>query len=372
VAKGEERLEHELKDLQAWDPTCRDWRMFDPQECILCFRGAREKNESLGMLATAVFAGTVQACLRGSFWAPSYSSPAAVKVDCAHLSRPSSLLYAVGRMPTRALPVRSEGAKIACFAKCHPLDACARLCSVREHKHVAVVRCTHYKDPRATTRRYNHCREDQVFLRSTYYQSFENMSTEIHAPVAECLNEGGLIYTPGVGILRGPIEEGALWFQDPPRCDIMWTAVQAHPKVAEQGQYALEIEKRAMEVVIDRIFAWAAKHEVDVLVLPPLGCGSNGCMHPALDVADIIYNTAHRYGQYIPQVCIASDYPPHFENGWWEAFSMGVQHGRPAIVRPVLVPVPPYPLARKSPKALADKAMKANKMMSRDLRYTFL
>lgn len=258
---------------------------------------------------------------------------------------------------------------------------------------VAVVRYTSTSDPRndpPTTAigtqpkfaRYTHCREDEVFTRTTYWQAFERMKCDINASVADSLDLGGLIYTPSVGILRGPLEEGALWYQDPPRADIIWVALPPRPQKAEQEQYAHERDRNAMTRVVDRIFLWAAANGVDVLVMPPLGCGAHGCQHPSLDVGDIINKAAQRYAQYIPHVCIGSDWPAHFEvdgsstNKWWESFADAVRNGRPLISKcPVPVTIPPYPKLRKGGKdldAFVEKNRLLNRPKPRTPRTTFL
>merc|ERR1719161_503480 len=139
-----------------------------------------------------------------------------------------------------------------------------------------------------------------------------------------------------------------------------------------------------MSRVVDRIFAYAAENGVDILVLPPLGCGSHGCQHPSLDVADIIHRTAQRYAQYVPQVCIGSDQPAHIEpdgsspsNKWLDAFADAVQNGRPPIVVPEkkIFNRPKLPYVRNSGKdfeALLEKNRKLAGKKPRTPRRTFL
>jgi hypothetical protein len=204
------------------------------------------------------------------------------------------------------------------------------------------------------------------------------MNCDINGSVGDSLDLGGVLYTPGVGILRGPLDEGALWYQDPPRADIIWVAVPPRPQLLQQEQYAHERDRNAMARVVDRIFLWAAANGVDILCMPPLGCGAHGCEHPTLDVAEIIYRTAQRYAQYIPQVCIGSDWPPHFEvdgsetNRWWDAFSDAVQNGRPAVIYDnKLLNIPRSP-RKKSAKELLEKNRKLSRPKPRTHRMTFL
>jgi hypothetical protein len=185
--------------------------------------------------------------------------------------------------------------------------------------------------------RYTHCREDQLFFRTSYWQAFERMQCDINGNVGDALDLGGLIYTPGVGIMRGPLHEGALWYQDPPRVDVIWVALPPRPQLAAQEQYAHEHDRNTVARIVDHIFLRAAGAGVDILVMPPLGCGAHGCQHPPADVADIIFQTAQRYSQQIPDICIGSDLPQHCEpesggvHQWWQAFTHAVQNGRPPI-----------------------------------------
>jgi len=397
------RLDHELRALKDFSIKIadNDWRQLEPIDVSTIFTaGSAESAADLRMLAIGIFTGTAQACMHGWYWAPSAGCPGAAKVNCKHVTRPCSLLYAAEKVPPPGYlkPVGDGEVRITCAAKCHPLDLGARMMS-RAGSRVAVVRYTSTRDPRnepPTTpsgtqpsfARYTHCREDQYFFRTTYWQAFERMKCDINANVGDSLDLGGLIYTPGVGILRGPLEEGALWYQDPPRTDIIWVALPPRPQLAEQEEYAHERDRNAMARVVDRIFLWAAAQGVDILVMPPLGCGAHGCQHPSLDVADIIYRTAQRYAQYIPQVCIGSDWPEHFESlapgstsKWWDAFADAVQNGRPLINKcPMPVITQAFPKLRQSGilygakdfDGLLEKNRKLTRPKPRTPRNTFL
>jgi len=206
--------------------------------------------------------------------------------------------------------------------------------------------------------RYGHLREDQLFLRTTYFKAFETMESDISTPIGDALDMGGLIYTSGVGILRGALEEGALWFREPPKVDVIWIGLPARPHLSEQEQYADDKDRNMVSRALGRAFAWAAAHGADAMVLPPLGCGTHGCQHPSLDVADIIHKIAKQYERYIPQVCVVSDHPGHFEKGWWEDFTAAIQSGRPhPEVRQLVPPIalPPYLVMKKDPVELLEK-----------------
>jgi len=280
------------------------------------------------------------------------------------MSRPVSALHRADKKPPAdALKAKRSGQPdIECFPHCHPLDAAARLASDAGGSHsVAIVRCTAMRDPRNDQAHHTHLKDDQLFLRTSYGRAFENMARDIAAPVGEALDEGGVIVTSGVGVLRGPIEEGALWLPEPPKVDIFWMAIEPRVQFGEEEDYARAEDKTATLCALDRAFAWAVAHGCDALVLPPIGCELQGCRHPRLDVAEAIFTTAQRYGHLLPTVCVASDAPCHFQGGWWEPFAAACQGGRPPSETPAAVtkiPLPPYRLVPKDARAQAEKQKK--------------
>mmetsp|Transcript_97090 Transcript_97090/g.257988 ORF Transcript_97090/g.257988 Transcript_97090/m.257988 type:complete len:426 (-) Transcript_97090:55-1332(-) len=353
------RLSRELRALKAFNADITDWRKLDPSEIAASCSSSMADSTGRSLLATAIFTGTAQACLKGSYWAPSYSCPGAMEVDCRHLSRPISCLYASDRMPRLdALQVRNTTPSITCMPRWSVLDACARVHSSASNARVALLRFTGFRDSRNASIRYGHLREDQLFLRSTYFKAFESMESDINCAVGDALDEGGLVYTSGVGILRGSVEEGALWFREPPKVDVIWVALPARPHLAEQEQYADDRDRNLVSRTLGRAFACAAAHGADAVVLAPVGCGTHGCLHPSLDVADIIHKTAKQYERYIPQVCVVSDHPGHLETGWWEDFAAAVQGGRPHPEARQPVPpiaLPPYLVTKKDTGKLLEK-----------------
>jgi len=368
--EDDERLKAELQALRRFDPSIRDWRTVEPQRCSALFKRACDHMESGALLATMVFVGTAQACLHGKYWAPSQHDKAAVMVDCRHLAKPMSRLYADDCVMPEPSTMMSAGRGLECSIQalfCHPLDACVQL--TMAGMSVAMVHCWSNRDPRNHAIRFLDHREDQLVLRTTYYQAMENMESHLHVPAGDALDTRGLVHTPGVAVLRGPLSDGASWLPSPVRIDVIAASVPPNPKLKEQEQYACEEERYAMSRVVDRIFALAAAVGVDALVLPPLGCGERGCRHPALDVADIIHEAACRYAQDISTVCVASDRPAHAEPGWWDAFAAAVQNGRPAIRRTISVPVPPYPRMKKSAAAMAAKRRQLNAPKPRPIQH---
>jgi len=352
------RLTRELRILKAFDADLDDWRTLDPAEIAWRFHNVTDP-EGRSLLGTAVFTGTAQASMKGSYWAPSFQCPGMEEVDCHHLVRPISCLHTQEKVPPHgAMQPTSQGFSLTCAGRCSALDACARLTHSASTRQVAVVRFTGIRDARNLSVRYGHPREDQLFLRTTYFKGFENIEMDINARRGDAIDQGGLIYTSGVGLLRGSLDEGALWFREPPKIDVLWVGLPARPYLAEQEQYAEERDRLEVSNTINRVFTWAATHGCDSLVLQPACLGYHQLQHPGMDFADIIHNVAHQYARYIPEVCVASDYPAHFESGWWEDFSAAVLNGRPHVEARLRVPpvgIPPRLAPKKEPAHLLER-----------------
>lgn len=381
-AAAECRLDRELRQLASYGgdgndkQNERDWRKLEPAEVIERFKAPKEGEQNRTLLARALFTGTAQALIKGSYWAPFASSPVAEMVDCRHLRRPVSRLYPLGAKPSRLTTAQVR--KGLCQLSFRPgrsmLDVAAELWNGLDRYRIAVVRFSAIKDPRNERTQYNHLRDDQLFLRTSYYQAFENMEKDLDKRLSNAIDDGGLIYTPGVGVLRGPLEEGAQWYSSPPRLDVMWVGLKAAPTAAEQGQYALEDEKNDVIEAVDQIFAWAAANQVDVLVLPPLGCGTHGVLHPHWDMADIIHKAWKKYDKYISQLIMCSDYPAHLEGDWWRVWERSIAQGRPAVEHVVRVLPPCVRQHRPDPQRLIEKAqkMQGGRKTPRPPRATFL
>lgn len=343
------RLIKDLATLKAFDEELEDWRKLEAAK-VFNVLNYQENAQQRSLLATALYVGTTQAVAKGKYWAPCYSDPGAIEVDCAHFARPISRLHRAEKTPSVGAPTQ-QGASLEVVSapRCSTLDACVSKLS--RNPHIALVRFTAMNDPRNMSTRYSHLYEDQIFVRTTYAQAFEKMESDIHAPLDETMKEGGIIYTSDVGILRGSLEEGAKWLDRPPKVDVIWIGLPSHPTMlADSEQYANESDHAAMLRTISRAFACAAAHGADAVVLPPIGCGTHGCKHPGLDVADIIHQAANMYKGHISQVCVASDHPAHAQEEWWDSFAAAVQNGRsppekkssiPPIVLPPWVMPPP-------------------------------
>ncbi|CAE8721158.1 unnamed protein product, partial [Polarella glacialis] len=324
------RLTEELRVAQSLEPGLDDFRKLQPSQVVGRLQLAKQElAEQRAQVAAALFVGTAQACLKGSYWAPSFGAPGAEEVDCRHFVRPISCVHPATKMPSASsLQARNEGLTITCLQGCNELDAALQLASSRECRHVAIIRCTGMDDPREV-RRYSNIFEDQLFLRTTYFQAFERMAEDLHESPQEVLKQGGLIYTSGVGILRGAVAEGAPWVHRPPQVDVIWLTLPARPMLAEQELYGLQEQRDLVASALDRAFAWAAAHGADAVVMPPLGCGTHGCKHPRLQMAGLIHEVAQMHAKHLPAVCVASDHPLHCEASWWDDFAAGVREGRP-------------------------------------------
>eukprot|EP00440_Ansanella_granifera_P016149 gb/GFBE01017540.1/.p1 GENE.gb/GFBE01017540.1/~~gb/GFBE01017540.1/.p1 ORF type:complete len:403 (+),score=74.17 gb/GFBE01017540.1/:1-1209(+) len=355
------RLTQELRAIQPLELNLDDLRRLEPSQVIERLKQAEKEPEKRALIASAIFVGTAQACLKGSYWSPSYAT-AAAQVDCGHFARPVSCLHLMSKMPVSdALKVSGEKARIMCMHGRNPVDAALELSESPENRHVCIVRCTAMEVPRSQTRRYTNMFEDQLFLRTTYYEGFERLSEDVQASPNEVIGEGGLIYTSGVGIFRGSLNDGAPWVERPPQIDVIWLGLPAHPQIGEQELYASEQDRLLVASALDRAFAWAASHGADAVVLPPLGCGMGGCAHPRLQMAGLIHEAHQLHARHLPVVCVASDHPVHCDAAWWDDFAAGVINGRP--IPPPLVHVPAIPLMsdkimKKDANALLDKRRK--------------
>jgi len=205
-------------------------------------------------------------------------------------------------------------------------------------------------------------------------QAFERMERDLQLPIGEAL-ESGLIYTSGVGLLRGRLQEGAAWLREPPKIDVIWIGIPAFPekgasKHGLQDWYIDDADRAAMCRILDLAFASAASRGCEALVLPPVGCSSHACSHPALGVASAIREVAQRYKEFLPQVIVSSDHPSHFRGTCWDDFEEVVRTGKPRpdplVVVPPL-PCPPWVLSRKSAKEVKErKAVVAKALLEQE------
>jgi len=253
----------------------------------------------------------------------------------------------------------NEKQRILCQSGCDPLDAALRL--AQEGRRVALLRCTALEHPHSEYRTYHNIHEDQLFFRSTYFEAFERMEEDVQAVVDDSIKEGGILYTSGVGILRGSFQDGMPWVEKPPQVDVAWFGLPLHPHHGEQEIYSETEERNFVSSTLDRVFAWACAHGADAIVMPPFACNMGGFLHPRLHFAGLIHEVSQLHERHLPVVCVASEHPAHCKAAWWDEFSHGVVHGRP--VPPPIIHVPRIPLmseklAGKDAAALLEKRRK--------------
>eukprot|EP00930_Biecheleria_cincta_P012210 TRINITY_DN11571_c0_g1_i1.p1 TRINITY_DN11571_c0_g1~~TRINITY_DN11571_c0_g1_i1.p1 ORF type:complete len:420 (+),score=58.44 TRINITY_DN11571_c0_g1_i1:57-1262(+) len=353
------RLNEELCAIQALGFGLHDLRKLEPAVLADRFKQVEEEPTQRSLLALATFVGTAQACLKGSYWAPDCSSGR--EVDCGHLVRPVSCLHPITRLPA-ASELKASGEKqvITCMSGCNPIDAALRL-EASACRRVAILRCTSLTDPRSQIRKYSNAHEDQLFQRTTYFEAFERLAEDMQVTPNQAIKEGGIIYTSGVGVLRGPLKDGAPWIERPPQIDVMWLGLPAHPELFEQELYASSADRDYVKSALDRALAWAVAHGADAVVMSPPGCLMGGCIHPRLQVAGLIHEAASLHARHLPVVCVASDHPTHCEATWWDDFALGVEQGRPdpkPIIHVPAIPLMMDGLKKKDPHMLLEKRRK--------------
>lgn len=364
------KLSQEFIRLLALKLDIEDWRTLD-SAVIASKVESLEEPQKRSLWATAVYVGTAQATLCGFYYAPSPKDSEAIRVDVRHLSRPVSCFYAADRKPLmetwdKVLPHCSAPALgVVGMQGKSLLDAAIELCDTPFGRQVCVVRFSGRLDSRNDEQHYRHFHEDQLFLRTTYSEAVEHMASDanIKSSLGAALDQGGLIYTSGVGLLRGPLKEGTPWLREPVKIDVAWVALPKSPKLAFGEQYADEGDLLTLEHTLNQIMLWAAAHGADAVVMPPLGCEFQGCRHPRLAVADTIHKVARRFEKLIPTIALASDNPVHGEASWWEPYEAAVKEGRQPVKMPVEVPpldMPSWMFVKKEP---AQQLQKLNHLM---------
>ncbi|CAE7220334.1 unnamed protein product [Symbiodinium natans] len=332
------RLQEELqKAQQALCIDLDDFRQLEPAWVTRSLEESKQEPEKRSLIATAIFLGTAQACLKGS-----YVSESGQEVDCGHLVRPISCVHPPSSMPSVSLMKASnQKQQIFCSSCSDPLDVALQLARLPQCRRVAILRCTPLEAPRNLQRRYNHIYEDQIFLRTTYFEAFERLARDISVSPDTAIKEGSIVYTSGVGVLRGPLKDGVPWVDQPPQVDVAWFGLPAHPEIGEQEIYAQQADRDVVSAALDRAFSWACAHGADAIVLPAM-CGVGGFRHPRLHFGGLVHEVARLHQRHLPVVCVASDNPVHRGVEWWNPFEEAVTKGRP--VPPPLVHVPAIPL----------------------------
>lgn len=355
------RISQVLQEVAALELGTDDLRKVAPEKLAELLAQSEKEPEKRSSLALAVFCGTAQASIKGLYWSPNYAS-AVEEVECAHFMRPVSCVHPAGKMPGN-LKASGVQSRITCMHRCNPIDAALELSKAPENRHVAIVRFTSVEHPRSQVRRYTNIHEDQLLLRTTYYEAFERLAEDVQVLPGDVLREGGIIYSSGVGIFRGPLSEGAPWIEKPPQIDVIWVGLPAHPHMFEQELYYAEQERAFVAGLLDRTFAWAVSHGADAVVMPPLGCCMGGCDHPRLQVAGMIHEAAQLHSMHLPVVCVASDHPAHCEAAWWDDFAVGVMQGRPRPPPIIYVPEIPLMIDQRRTKDSNDMLEKRRKQL---------
>lgn len=304
-------------------------------------RHPEETAQFKGLMA-AVAVGTLQACSEGSYWSPCFQEGA---VQCRDVRRPVSRVVAA----TSSLPqVDPRGApQISVDSEICPLETCRALACEAQHPRVALVRFVPLGDVQhASTSSLGDFRGAQLQMRTTYLQGLREMSRHAHVDPTQAMESGAVLHTADVTILRGPVEMGATWLEDAPRIDVLTVAIQRHPRIDDQGQYARISEKAQLAETIDRLFACAVMCGVEALVFPPLGVGNAAsCHHPAADAGDLLRKACLAHGDHIPRVFICKEHKDQLP-GDWAIFAAAAASGREPPEHRELVPLAASPFVR--------------------------
>lgn len=353
--------------VQKYKDDTRDWRKLHPYDVMDHFaelekalrpvplletssRG--QKSSDLGSrpliegLIAAVAVGILQACNEHMYWSPCFEDDRSIAHDDLRL--PMSRLVPASAVPDMmVLEARhEESPQVNILPDLSPIATCQMLAASRAGQRVALVRFTAASDRRSLMPSLNDHHEAQLFLQTTYLQALQDMPRHLHADPVQALEEGAVIYTNDVSILRGPIEGGAVWLDDAPLIDVLWVSLQRNPRSDDQGQYARIEEKARVVETIDRVFKVAAANGVDALVFPPLGvCGVAACNHPAADAGDLLRKAILEHNRLIKSVSVCQEYPGQLR-GNWPVFAAALESGRTPVEHRELVPLTASPYLR--------------------------
>lgn len=296
-------------------------------------------------LVSAVTVGTLQACHEKSYWAPSFAD-ARGNATVEDVRSPMSRLVTT-TPDISSLEQRNDIApELKICSDMSPLAACQELAMAGGRRRVALVRFSPAGDRRSLMPCLTDHREAQLFMQTTYLQALQDMPRHLHADPVQALEDGALIYTTDVAILRGRLQDGASWLEDAPVVDVLWVALQRNPRGDDQGQYARIDEKALVASTLDRIFACAAVNDADAIVFPPLGVGgAAGCRHPAEDAGDLLRKAVLEHAKIMPKVWVCQEYPGQLHSTW-APFAAALASFREPIVHRELVPMVASPYVR--------------------------
>jgi len=288
LAAGDDvRLQGIFAEVEKWREEIRDWRKLcvkstaeQIQELRRCEPPPRTPRlysthlrrpppsllaqKKLEGLLHAVAVGTLQACQDAEFWAPSFQNPSRER---KRLRAPLSHVWQAPA-PTELVVAREQ-------------DAFELLRSFG-HRRCAIV---HFASGPPALR---DLRDAQIFLRTTYLYAWEDMPRQTHRQVSDILSEGSLIYTAHVTLVRGDVEDGAPWLEEPVEVEVLTASLQRTPRCDAHEQYSRLDEKAEVVKTIDDIFLCAEQQGVEVLIFPPFIGGCCGCYHPPADAGEVL------------------------------------------------------------------------------------
>lgn len=274
-------------------------------------------------LLNAVVLGNLQACEECSYWTPSFEAPNCQRQRLhAPLSRALAPLRRAVNAPARVEVIYDQDMLQIC-----------RSCALRGQRTALVHLVPGEERPLPLGLE---MRDSQLYLRTTYFHAYSEMPRQMHQTPKEVLNDGKVIHTAHVSILRGDVAEGAPWLE-PVEIEVLTASLQRTPQGDGHEQYARIREKAAVARTIDDIFSSATEWGIEVLVFPPLGVNGApcGCYHPPSDAGQLLRQCATQAGDF--QVYVAKQHLAPLVG--WLAFADAVTNGRAALQR-----VPPIPM----------------------------
>jgi len=192
-------------------------------------------------LLNAVVLGNLQACEEGSYWTPSFEAPNSQRQRLhAPLSRALAPLRRAVNAPARVEVIHDQDMLQIC-----------RSSALRGQRTALVHLVPGEERPLPLGLE---MRDSQLYLRTTYFHAYSEMQRQMHQTPKEVLNDGKVIHTAHVSILRGDVAEGAPWLE-PVEIEVLTAALQRTPQGDGHEQYARIREKAAVARTIDDIFS---------------------------------------------------------------------------------------------------------------------
>lgn len=351
--------------LRGWPADTRDWRRLPAASVRKYFeelqvavqvpinriypqqlRRPPEESQHFEGLMTAVAVGTLQACRERCYWVDSGGEAPAS--ECRGLRSPlSRALFDTPELPRLEPGAEAMGKATLCPDR-NALDVCRDLAADRSFPRVGLVRFVPLGDERCCDLYIGDFRESALLLRTSYLEALQEMPRQLHGAPTKLLEQGAVIHTSDVSILRGPVEEGAPWLPTPTTIEVLTVALLRHPRCDDQAQYARTSEKAQTAAALDRVFANAAALGIDVLVLQPPGVGgASGCHHPAEDAGDLLKKAIAAHERHVPRVWVCQEHATQLKPlGCWDAFASALEGGRTPPTYNGLIPLSASPYVR--------------------------